>query len=79
MSKILSQILTGTLLFQTFFFATGDSAFAYLAGGTASFVFQMLGASLFASLFGIKLFWQRIVTASKSAIHKIRAIKNVGE
>lgn len=79
MSKSLSSILSGALFFLTVSFATGGSAHAYLDGGAASFIFQILGASLFASLFGIKMFWQRVVKGFTSVIHKIGAIRNFGE
>ena len=37
-------------------------AYAYIDAGTGSFLIQALLASLFASLFAIKMFWHRLTT-----------------
>ena len=53
----------------TLFLVTGlaiavqsDVAYAYIDLGTGSFLLQMLLATIFASLFTIKVFWKRITS-----------------
>ena len=59
MKSVMSRILSVTLLVLVFLAASTGSAYAYIDAGSGAFIFQVLAASLFASLFTIKLFWGR--------------------
>ena len=64
--KRIPSIALSLLLLTGFVLAwKTETAFAYIDLGTGSFLLQMLLATLFASLFTIKIFWNRIVTRTR--------------
>ena len=54
-----SLLISAALMLGFLWVVTAKQAHAYLDPGTGSFLIQMLLASLFASLFALKVFWQR--------------------
>lgn len=48
-------------------------AYAYIDLGSGSYMIQMILASVFASLFGIKVFWHRLVAQANRLIVWIRS------
>ena len=67
-------LITGLLLIAT----TGE-AHAYIDPGSGSFIIQMLLATLFASLFAIKMFWQRVTTQISKISSKISRKNSAGK
>jgi len=51
-------------------------AHAYIDLGSGSFILQMLFASFFASLFAIKVFWQRLTGRFSRLLAKFKSPKN---
>ena len=58
-SRVGSVLVLATLILGFFWVFTTRTAHAYIDPGTGSFLIQILLASLFASLFALKVFWQR--------------------
>ena len=56
--------------------ATVESAQAYIDPGSASFIFQILAAVIFASLFTIKLLWRRLSNFLHRLLYKLGFVKN---
>ena len=72
MKSLNSTALSVILLVLALVAASTKSTFAYIDGGSASFIIQVLAASLFASLFTVKLFWRRITGALSTILVKVR-------
>lgn len=76
---IMKQALSlgfSALLLSAFLLAVQvKSAHAYIDLGSGSFLIQMLLASVFASLFMIKVFWQRITTRFSRFYTRFKAAK----
>ena len=58
--RVGSLLLSLSLIVASLWVLSTKRAYAYIDPGSASFLFQALLASLFASLFAIKVFWQRL-------------------
>ena len=51
-------LITSTLLLTD---DTNKVSYAYLDPGTGSYIFQIIIATIIGGIFGIKLFWQKII------------------
>ena len=51
-------IITSTLLLTD---EVNKVSYAYLDPGTGSYIFQIIIATIIGGIFGIKLFWQKII------------------
>ena len=67
-SPLLSVLLVTVLVLQ----ATTGEAHAYIDPGSGSFLLQMLLASIFASLFALKVFWHRFTSKMSSLFAKFK-------
>jgi len=63
-------LVTGFLLLVTI-----KPAYAYIDLGSGSFILQMLLASIFASLFAIKVFWRKITGQVSDFFAKFKTAK----
>ena len=57
--KLKSLIIGISIFFILSFFA--NKAYAYLAPGAGSYMFQIIIATVISGLFAVKLFWTKIV------------------
>jgi hypothetical protein len=63
MVKRISSLALSLALITAFILSLSTKpAYAYIDAGTGSFLIQAMLASLFASLFAIKVFWHRLTT-----------------
>ncbi len=59
-SKIFSYALSSLLITSILLVVTVRPAYAYIDLGSGSYIIQILLASIFASLFALKMFWRRV-------------------
>jgi hypothetical protein len=70
-----SFVLSVFLLAGFFMTVTLKQAHAYLDLGSGSFIVQIVLASLFASLFAIKVFWKRLAGQVLRFLTKVKGVK----
>lgn len=75
LNKIASKFLSVLLLVSLFTVVLTREAHAYIDLGSGSFLLQMLLATMFASLFAIKVFWQRLTERITFLLAKLRGVK----
>ena len=71
-----SLVLSVLLVTGFTFMVTTKQVHAYIDLGSASFLIQMLLASLFAALFAIKVYWQRLNGNFSRLLAKMKSPKN---
>ena len=71
-----SSIVSGGLLSAAIFIASAKPSYAYIDPGTGSFILQILAATLFASLFTLKLFWRRFTNGFSNLLGRVKRGKN---
>lgn len=74
MRSMMSSTLSVTLIVLVFLAASTGSAHAYIDAGSGAFIFQVLAASLFASLFTIKLFWGKVIRTVATLFTRLRNV-----
>lgn len=77
MLRRVSSFLLSVFLMTGFaLMITTKQAHAYIDLGSGSFILQMLLASFFASLFAIKVYWQRLTGLFSRLLAKMKSPKN---
>ena len=71
--RVLSAALSVSLIAAFVFVFRVKSAYAYIDLGTGSYMLQMLLATLLASLFMIKVYWQRFTSRITRIFAKFKA------
>ncbi len=74
--KISSLFLSVALISAAVLTVTTGRAHAYIDLGSVSFLLQMFVASLFASLFALKVFWSRWTSKVTRLFSKIKSLKS---
>lgn len=70
-----SLILSVSLVVAFLLIVTLKEAHAYIDPGSGSFLLQMLLATVFASIFAIKAFWQRLTGQVSRFFSKINRVR----
>jgi hypothetical protein len=73
MKRTGSILLSVTLLSGFFFMVTIKNTHAYIDVGSASLMFQMVIASSFGALFGLKIYWRSVVGKLSRFIARIKS------
>ena len=77
MQKRIGSLLVNVFLLTSLLWVvTSQEAHAYLDPGTGSFLLQILLASLFGSLFALKVFWRQVTAQMSRFLSKIKALNN---
>jgi len=74
--RVGSFLLSAFLLTAFLLMATTKEAHAYIDPGTGSLVIQILLATVFGSLFMIKVFWRRLTGQLSRILKKIKILRN---
>ena len=72
-----SLLLSVALVTASLWFLSIKTAHAYIDPGSVSFLIQMLLAFLFASLFGLKMFWHRLTGGVARLVSRRRRVKDL--
>lgn len=72
LKRLGSSLLSGSLVAALLIVATTKEAHAYIDLGSGSFLIQILLGSMFAFLFGLKLFWQRLTAGMSRLLSRLR-------
>ena len=72
LKRIGSSLLSASLVAALLIVVTTREAHAYIDLGSGSFLIQILLGSLFAFLFGLKLFWQRLTASMSRLLSRLR-------
>ena len=77
MQRRIGSIVVSALLVVGFLWTTTiKDAHAYIDMGSGSLMIQMLFATLFGSLFALKLYWQRFTSRVSRILAKIKGQKD---
>lgn len=76
MQRAVSFVCSVFLLAAFFMTVTLKQAHAYIDLGSGSFIIQIVLASLFASLFIIKVFWKRLAGQVLRFFTKVKGVKS---
>lgn len=68
--NILRQIAVIGVLFTTASLIFPRHVYAYIDPGSGSYIFQIIVAGVLGGLYGIKLYWQKIVSFFKNLVSK---------
>lgn len=72
LKRLGSLLLSASLVAALLIVVTTNEAHAYIDLGSGSFLIQILLGSLFAFLFGLKLFWQRLTARMSRLLSRLR-------
>lgn len=76
LKRVGSLLVSGFLVIAVVLIATTKEAHAYIDPGTGSFAIQFLLATVFGSIFMIKVFWRRLIEESTKILTKIKILRN---
>ena len=76
LNRVGSLVTSSGLILCFLWFVTAKDAHAYIDLGSGSFLFQILLATLFASLFMLRVFWQRFNRGMTKFLSYIRGQSN---